>query len=154
MFSYKIQCHAWNTNLLNYKSLKHACFSTLQRVIQTSEFLISWQTGFLSIDVQSGVIKSWSKRNFFSWRFGKYIKENSWKKLLFISINLSGRLVVSRSIYLEAYKLGHKELNKAIILRDHPYLHTHLFNLHPEKWFEGYPVKSTQFFLGCHLRFF
>ena len=29
-----------------------------------------------------------------------------------------------------------------------------LFNLHPEKWFEGYPVKSTQIFLGCHLRFF
>ena len=31
--------------------------------------------------------------------------------------------------------------------------HTHLFNLHPEKWFEGYPVKSTQIFIGCHLRF-
>ena len=30
------------------------------------------------------------------------------------------------------------------------------FNLHPEKWFEGYPVKSTQFFSGWqkHLRFF
>ena len=30
---------------------------------------------------------------------------------------------------------------------------THPFNLHPEKWFEGYPVKSTQIFIGCHLRF-
>ena len=28
------------------------------------------------------------------------------------------------------------------------------FNLHPEKWFEVYPVKSTQIFKGCHLRFF
>ena len=29
------------------------------------------------------------------------------------------------------------------------------FNLHPWKWFEGYPVKSTLFFLGWqkHLRF-
>ena len=29
------------------------------------------------------------------------------------------------------------------------------FNLHSEKWFEGYPVKSTLFFSGCqkHLRF-
>ena len=29
------------------------------------------------------------------------------------------------------------------------------FNLHPEKWFEGYPVKSTLFFSGWqkHLRF-
>ena len=29
-----------------------------------------------------------------------------------------------------------------------------LFNLHPEKWFEGCPVKSTQIFIGCLLRFF
>ena len=29
-----------------------------------------------------------------------------------------------------------------------------LFNLHPEKWFEGYPVKSTQIFQGAHLIFF
>ena len=29
----------------------------------------------------------------------------------------------------------------------------HLFNLHPEKWFEGYPVKSTQLFIRCHLIF-
>ena len=28
------------------------------------------------------------------------------------------------------------------------------FNLHPDKWFGGYPVKSTQIFIGCHLRFF
>ena len=28
----------------------------------------------------------------------------------------------------------------------------HQFNLHPEKWFEGYPVKSTQIYIGCHLR--
>ena len=27
------------------------------------------------------------------------------------------------------------------------------FNLHPEKWFEGYPVKSTQIFIGCTLIF-
>ena len=25
--------------------------------------------------------------------------------------------------------------------------------LNPEKWFEGYPVKSTQIFLGCTLIF-
>ena len=31
---------------------------------------------------------------------------------------------------------------------------SHPFNLHPEKWFKGYPVKSTQIFIGCHLRFF
>ena len=28
------------------------------------------------------------------------------------------------------------------------------FNLHPEKWSEAYRVKSTQIFIGCHLRFF
>ena len=28
------------------------------------------------------------------------------------------------------------------------------FNLHPEKWFEGYPVKSTQIFSGCSPDFF
>ena len=28
------------------------------------------------------------------------------------------------------------------------------FNLHPEKWFEGYPVKSTQIFIECHLSFY
>ena len=33
-------------------------------------------------------------------------------------------------------------------------INIHPFNLHPEKWFEGYPVKSTQLFIGCHLRFF
>ena len=27
------------------------------------------------------------------------------------------------------------------------------FNLHPEKWFEGYPVKSTQIFIRCTLIF-
>ena len=27
------------------------------------------------------------------------------------------------------------------------------FNLHPEKWFEGYPVKSTLIFIGCTLIF-
>ena len=30
----------------------------------------------------------------------------------------------------------------------------HSFNLHPEKWFEMYPVKSNHIFIGCHLRFF
>ena len=29
-----------------------------------------------------------------------------------------------------------------------------LFYLHPEKWFEGYPVKSTQIFSGCSPDFF
>ena len=29
-----------------------------------------------------------------------------------------------------------------------------LFNLHPEMWFEGYPVKSTQIFIRCHLKYF
>ena len=33
-------------------------------------------------------------------------------------------------------------------------VHIRLFNLHPAKWFEGYPVKSTQMFTECHLRFF
>jgi hypothetical protein len=28
----------------------------------------------------------------------------------------------------------------------------HPFNLQPEKLFKGYPVKSTQVFIGCHLR--
>ena len=31
---------------------------------------------------------------------------------------------------------------------------TRPFNLHPEKWFDGYPVKSTQICIGYHLRFF
>ena len=51
--------------------------------------------------------------------------------------------------------LNHQEgnLKIAAINQDN-----HLFNLHPgkvsEKWFEGYPVKSTQIFMGCHLIFF
>ena len=32
--------------------------------------------------------------------------------------------------------------------------HSRPFNLHPEKWFELYHVKSTQIFIGCHLIFF
>ena len=31
---------------------------------------------------------------------------------------------------------------------------SHPFNLHTEKWFEGYSLNSTQIFIGCHLRFF
>ena len=30
-------------------------------------------------------------------------------------------------------------------------IHNHLFNMHPEKWFQGYPVKSTQVFIRCYL---
>ena len=30
--------------------------------------------------------------------------------------------------------------------------HIHPFNLNHEKWFQGYPVKSTQIFIGRHLR--
>ena len=29
----------------------------------------------------------------------------------------------------------------------------HPFNLHPEKWFEGYPIKSTPIFIECTLIF-
>ena len=31
---------------------------------------------------------------------------------------------------------------------------TRPFNLHTEKWFDGYPVKSTQIFSGCSPDFF
>ena len=33
------------------------------------------------------------------------------------------------------------------------YVNKHSFNMHPEKWFEGHPVKSTQIFIGCTLNF-
>ena len=69
-----------------------------------------------------------------------------WLIDLYIKIGFSVRLFQS---------LNHQEVNLKIAAFNQD---NHPFNLHPEKvaekWFEGYPVKSTQIFMGCHLIFF
>ena len=58
-------------------------------------------------------------------------------------------LVLKARVSLRDSVLGTFLLHISIIL----FYYSHPFNLHPEKWFEGYPVKYTQIFIGCTLIF-
>ena len=75
----------------------------------------------------------------------------------YLIMNWLGRHVSFASLSITAWwARNNYEENQSINLQNplKPYPYNHPFNLHPEKGFEGYPVKSTQIFIGCHLIFF